>query len=726
MAQIVLTVDTSQAKQALNSVNQAITQIQVNGQNISIGGQKVAGQFKQMGQAAQKAGQQIGDSVQKEQKRLAKTMKGVTNQFNSQIGKIRGFATGMVSYWTAIIVAVEMATKTFTYFFNNLTESTTKMTTRGQNAIKVAQLANKKVQQETKEATELIKKIEDLNKLQNLSIEQQRLAQSIVSKLNKQYKDLNITIDQTTGKYQGLYQAQIKIDQRSKNSQANALRQQITAQRDVINAALKNAGLNFGLGQKINGNQLFTFAEQLGGTFGAQNSGLLAQKWNTGDINKQIEVIDQLINGLSTSNQFMQNGQAVRDAMQALIDYKKQLQDLNSVDTLIQESTDRLTQSLKQQRDALKATKDQIDKINQSYEDQQRTNSLAGLDPEDRANALRAEVEQLKRRNEELDKAKTIGEKELSKKQADSYSDLIDFDYLSDKLKEYSKKVEKEQDKIAKKRQNISRLIEKANGIQTWEAVGGVVMEIPEAVAKQNALYKEAEDEQKRISQIQKELVSDQKILNQLKQEFSKQEATYQEHQSAILKNEQAIADLDKQRAQNLNTIQSKEKQIAEIEKQLAKEKADAELKAWQLEQQRIKNYSNFVDDLMKRQIEGINEILGNKKDNLLLELQINAEKIRGRKLTEDQVKALKSYVDVMGAQDQFKENQKLNFQTNGVISNDIARKGGWASSVVVDRAQDINKQILNVQKSQVEFLAKLNETMDKSNELLKQFSVIQ
>ena len=128
----------------------------------------------------------------------------------------------------------------------------------------------------------------------------------------------------------------------------------------------------------------------------------------------------------------------------------------------------------------------------------------------------------------------------------------------------------------------------------------------------------------------------------------------------------------------------------------------------------------------MKRQIEGINEILGNKKDNLLLELQINAEKIRGRKLTEDQVKALKSYVDVMGAQDQFKENQKLNFQTNGVISNDIARKGGWASSVVVDRAQDINKQILNVQKSQVEFLAKLNETMDKSNELLKQFSVIQ
>jgi hypothetical protein len=45
-----------------------------------------------------------------------------------------------------------------------------------------------------------------------------------------------------------------------------------------------------------------------------------------------------------------------------------------------------------------------------------------------------------------------------------------------------------------------------------------------------------------------------------------------------------------------------------------------------------------------------------------------------------------------MTMQDQLKANQKLNLQTNGVITNDLARKGGWASSVVVDRSVDINR----------------------------------
>ena len=720
MAEIKLIVDASQAQAALKAVNNAITQAKLNGATIQLDGKNVTNGLNNIQDAAKKTGQVIEKTTTEQAKNATKGMKGVTDQFGKGLGQIRGFLSGAVSWWTALIIAVELATKTLKYFFDNLTQSTTKMTTRGQNAVKVAELSKKKVQQETKAAQDLVNKLIELNRIQNLSSDQQRLAESIVAKLNKQYKGLGITLDQTTGKYKDLYQAQRVIDQRNNKVQANALNNQIRGQRDIINAALKTAfGTEINIGKNVSGNDFFTIAQKIGGTLGAQNSELLARKWNTGDINKQLEAIDQLIGGLSSGDQFMQNASAVRDAMQQLVDYKKQLQELNSIDTLIFDTNTRLTDSFKEQRDALKSTREQIEKLNKSYEDQQRANSLAGLDPEDRANALRGEVEQLKKRNDELDKTKELRSSQYNKTMADSFDDPINFEWLEDHLKESQKSVKKI-------KSQYDQLVEQRSKYETWFAQREGKMLEPEEGPISLEYEKKIKDLTVEINKKQKELVSQEKILTALKEQYASAQTELQGSTSKIYQIEQSIADLDKERAENINEIQAKEKEIAQIEAQLAKERADAELKAWQAEQQRIKNYSDFVNDLMKKQIEGLNDILGKKKDNLLLELQINAEKVRGRKLTEEEVAALKSYVDVMTLQDQFKANEKLNIQSNGVISNDIARKGGWASSVVVDRAQDINKQILDVQKSQVDLMSKLNETMKTSNDLLKQFSVIQ
>lgn len=701
MAEIRLTVDASQAQAALKAVNNAITQAKLNGATIQLDGKNVTNGLNNIQDAAKKTGQVIEKTTTEQAKNATKGMKGVTDQFGKGLGQIRGFLSGAVSWWTALIIAVELATKTLKYFFENLTQSTTKMTTRGQNAVKVAELSKKKVQQETKAAQDLITKLIELNKAQSLNADQQRLADSIVAKLNRQYKDLGITLDQTTGKYKGLYQAQREIDQRNNKVQANALNNQIRGQRDIINAALKTAfGTEINIGKNVSGNDFFTIAQKIGGTLGAQNSELLAQKWNTKDISKQLEVIDQLIGGISSSEQFMQNASAVRDAMQQLIDYKKQLQDLNSIDTQIVEAENRLTNALKEQRDVLKSTREETEKLNKSYEDQQRANSLAGLDPEDRANALRSEVEQLKKKNEELQKTKQIQEEQSRYINLDANVDRRELTNTNQKRKEAEKRIAE------------------------------IRSQIDEAVRQQNKNKQKFRDKELQYyaqeKVLQTQLVKAQKQLNELNEKATQYQNAYAQSESKRLQHQQSIADLDKERAENINEIQAKEKEIAQIEAQLAKERADAELKAWQAEQQRIKNYSDFVNDLMKKQIEGLNDILGKKKDNLLLELQINAEKVRGRKLTEEEVAALKSYVDVMTLQDQFKANEKLNIQSNGVISNDIARKGGWASSVVVDRAQDINKQILDVQKSQVDLMSKLNETMKTSNDLLKQFSVIQ
>lgn len=726
MAEIRLTVDASQAQAALKAVNNAITQAKLNGATIQLDVKNVTNGLNNIQDAAKKTGQVIEKTTTEQAKNATKSMKGVTDQFGKGLGQIRGFLSGAVSWWTALIIAVELATKTLKYFFDNLTQSTTKMTTRGQNAVKVAELSKKKVQQETKAAQDLITKLIELNKAQSLNADQQRLADSIVAKLNRQYKDLGITLDQTTGKYKGLYQAQREIDQRNNKVQANALNNQIRGQRDVINAALKTAfGKEINLGKNVSGRDFLTLAQELGGSLDTWNVDALAQKWNTKDISKQLEVIDQLIGGISSGEQFMQNASAVRDAMQQLVDYKKQLQDLNSIDTQIVEAEDRLTNALKEQRDVLKSTREETEKLNKSYEDQQRANSLAGLDPEDRANALRSEVEQLKKKNEELQKTKQIQEEQSRYINLDANVDRRELTNTNQKRKEAEKRIAEIRSQIdeAVRQQNKNR--QKYDDFEIHSGVRDP--DILNAQLAQRQKFRDKELQyyaQEKVLQTQ--LVKAQKQLNELNEIATQYQNAYAQSESKRLQHQQSIADLDKERAENINEIQAKEKEIAQIEAQLAKERADAELKAWQAEQQRIKNYSDFVNDLMKKQIEGLNDILGKKKDNLLLELQINAEKVRGRKLTEEEVTALKSYVDVMTLQDQFKANEKLNIQSNGVISNDIARKGGWASSVVVDRAQDINKQILDVQKSQVDLMSKLNETMKTSNDLLKQFSVIQ
>ena len=734
MAEIVLTVDASQAKQALNAVNQAITQARINGASISLDGKNVTDQLNKIGETAKKTGQTIGKTTTEQAKNATKSMKGVTNQFGKGLGQIRGFLSGAVSWWTALIIAVELATKTLKYFWDNLTQSTQKMMTRGQNAIKVAQLNKKKVQQETSASQALISKLQELNKQQSISASEQKLADSIVAKLNKQYKDLGITLDQTTGKYQGLYQAQIKIDQKNKNVQVDAIKKQITAQRDVINAALKNAGLQINIGQMINGDELFSIAEKIGKTLGAENRDILARKWNTGDIVKQLEVIDQLLNGLSSGDKFMQNGTAVRDAMQTLVDYKDQLKNLLSVDTQIIDANTRLANSFKPIEDAIKKSEENV----KDYEKQlQKLVDENNYDQASLPEKIGLKQSQIDRVDQEIeDNIKRLDQLKKQLAETQVYDDTGEafnqqqrrYNNLKDKTskleEEYnSKKIayeEQRNKKLAKLQRERERL---AAGNQTLPqaTLGPTVNGNKNELAKidQQIADIDKNDQYKELNKAYKELTKSQ-------QKLTAQEAKYQAERQNQLKLSQQIAQLEEDIAKGRLTREQASIEAEKLREQYRQEQLEAERKLKEQEDKRNQDYSDFVNGLMKKQVDGLNQIIGKKKQSLLLELQLNAEKIRGRKLTEEQLDALKSYVDVMSMQDQFKANQKLNFETNGVISNDLARKGGWASSVVFDRAQDINKEILNTQRTQVEVLSQLKETMDKSNELLKQFSVIQ
>lgn len=766
-ANVTLTVNVEQAKAALNQVNSAITQIKLNGNQITIGGHKVAQQMNQVANATQQvanATAQAGKTSEENIKSITRGFQSITGASSKALSQVKIFAKGMVSIWTGIVVAVELAAATFKYFFTNLTESIDKAMIRGQNALKVAQKNLKAVEKRTKASTDLIDKLEKLNSLQSLNTDEQRLAQSIVAKLTKEYGSLGISLDQVTGKYKGLYEARMKVDQLQRKAAATALKQQMQAQRDIVNASLaKTFGRNIGLDKTVSGSDFVTFAEEMGMTLLAQNSDILAKKWNTKDLEKQIEVIDQLINGLSQSDKVLQNAPEAKEAMQTLKEYKQQLLDLNSLNTLFLEAEQRLTDSFKAQRDAIQKTKEAVEGLQQAYEDQQRANSLAGLDPQDRANALRAEISMLNKKNEILDKTIEYGQAETETRQASAEELKKTYDELKARALEL--------DELNKKDEaQIQKIYNQSND-----------------PTKVDYHYRE-----ERVKTINSRLTPRKKQLEEIKKQLQEVQIQYQEANDDALQHEQAIVNLEEQRQKNLNAIQAKEQQIADINKQIEEAKRRQE----QEEQQRLQKQQEAIDNVtssLEKQIDAFNKtdlekkieaalggaqsakgdlltqdevdritflvtqldklnelqqerkkiadqqkaiegvftnyqqsqtlsymkLVGQQKEALLLEAKINAEKAKGAALTDEEYQSLKNYLDVQQMLQQATSGNKIDIGKQQIITNDLAKKGGWASSVVVDRAQDINEQILVVQKSQEKLVSNIKDMIDR-------YSVIQ
>lgn len=783
---ITLSIDTAQAKQALQNINSTITQIKVNGSDISIGGKKIAQQMQQVGDKAKQTAEQADRASEQTTRNIINQVRTVTQNIDKGLANT---AKNFFSIWSVIILGVQLATKTFTYFFENLTESIEKVTIRGNTAIKMAQRMQQQADKKIKTSKDLVNQLVKLNQAENLSIDQQRYGESVVARLNKQYKDLGITLDETTGKYKGVYQALVKLEQKQNSAQAASLRKQIQAQREVVNASLvKTFGRGISLDKNVNGEDFFGIAEQLGGTLGAQNADLLAKKWNTGNLQKQIQVIEELIGGLSDSKMVVENSPEALDALNQLKDLRDELKALNSADKLIEDANKRLAESFKEQAEAIKKAKEQIANLEQTYEDQQRANSLAQLDPEDRANAIRGEVEQLEKRNEVIQKAIEYGQKQAEGKRQNSQQALKWLKEYQDGMKKSEEAMDSAQKKMDENKDVIASLIEKTKQLKDEQAG-----EYSEEREKKLLQYSQRiADKVAQNKKLQQQLVSAQKQFNGFKKSATDLEIEYEKQNGITLQHEQAIANLEKERQQNLNKIQQKEQQIAGIVKQVeqARRKAEQEqadrLKKQQdainditasyqkqLEAFNKTDYQKKIEDALERaqkakgadlsqdeidaikfyvtQLEKMNQLeeerktrqqqekaisdifggyqedqtlaymkmIGQEKEAILLQAQLNAQKAKGAALTNDELESLKNYVDVQQMIEDATNASGIKLNTNGVITNQLAQKGGFASSVVTDRAQDINKQILSQTKKQTDITTQIRNAVEK-------YSVIQ
>ena len=170
--------------------------------------------------------------------------------------------------------------------------------------------------------------------------------------------------------------------------------------------------------------------------------------------------------------------------------------------------------------------------------------------------------------------------------------------------------------------------------------------------------------------------------------------------------------DIAKMKLNGLNDEIAKYKLINDLKaKGITKDEAEIEAI---LKKQRELGALNLQNDLKSQgenlQIQAM-KAAGFGKEAAQLEALRNAEKTKGSKLTKEEIAQVKKLSDLQYELSNMNMNVSLG---RGTMTNELASRGGFASSVVTDSKTDINNQILTVQKAQEAILKQITAELKK------------
>lgn len=726
MAIIQLSVDTSQARAALNNVNQAITQIKINGSTVSIGG-TILNDISKINQEAQKTTQTLNKAATEPSKKSIGAIKAVTKEFKSGVGWIKSFTSGMVGWWTALILAVEAATKTFTYFFNNLTESIPKLNQKMDNLNNQVKKNYESWKEEKKAADDYKTSLNELAQKESLTNTEQVLAQALIDKLNQKYKGLNISIDETTGAVKNYTQALRQMDQQDAEAEKNLIRRQINAKREQVDAKLAQT---FGTDKVSLGNadvdKMFSSAENWFGDINETARKQISLAWNSGDNTAKLKILNDLATRYSNNETILKTINGSITALEELIKLQNQYGELVDTTNIRLNNAKKI---LEETKDIVKETADlnaDADKIYESITKDQEQTYFENLGSEqEKINYLQSRIQKLQEEERKLNGQ--AGQLESKDPNVEAISNVSKG--LKDQIDQDNKSIDELKDNIAAAKREYEK--ETGKGF-----VGRPIKAIQEQLDKvmknrrnptKNALY--GQDYKNQISELQAQLKAAEAInkankkiketqdqINSLNLQLTQNENKYADAIKGGLVDEQELAKIKKQQATIAKEIYDKQKQqdklrdaiagkelkTLEEEQQARKKLAEAEA---DLATKRKETSRNFFQSNKDSQLTQYLKLIGKQREALILEQKINLARALGLKsikeLSDAQNKGIERQVDLQMKLDQLSKMGNIGIDRPEIISNELARKGGFASSVVVER-NNINKNILSAEQQQV------------------------
>lgn len=613
--------------------------------------------LQEVDQQAKKTGANIKSSMEN----AGKGFESV-NKLGSKLG---GAAKNIIEAFTGLLSPIGLATAAIAALgtlavkvWDIMTVSAEEYAMKASNAV---DKANKNLEETFKQQeadSSYLERLKELSQAENMSNAMKMEAAELISLLTKRYGDLGVSIDMATGKITGLDEAQRTFLKRQQQMKVDAAKISVNAQKMAADSATENA-----IGKR-NINAHVTPFEFGDATKSANVS--RAEKWNKGGLEGKLEVANDMMQN-ATSSKNIEKWQKLIIEIEKLMLAQKEL---NSIVEYGERSEKAYAEALKKRSQqtinaATASHKQAAERSKTSREQAQEKDHYANLSTKDKITYK--ENENVK----ELEKRKELTESIIKNEE---------------KLKSLKEKQKELESAAGKGNANVDK---------EYVKVGEEIAKINESIAKAEA---ERQESLTKTYNIEKEIAA-----------LKKKSSDYYTSQKDSLNQE---IDIAKMKLNGLNDEIAKYKLINDLKaKGITKDEAEIEAI---LKKQRELGALNLQNDL-KSQGENLQlqamKAAGFGKEAAQLEALRNAEKTKGSKLTKEEIAQVKKLSDLQYELSNMNMNVSLG---RGTMTNELASRGGFASSVVTDSKTDINNQILTVQKAQEAILKQITAELKK------------
>ena len=706
-----ISLDSSELKKGLNQAEQAVKKT----------GQEMANATKKL--------DNFGDNADRAV-RAIDSVSGALGQASTGISGLAGDLIALVKNpMAAAIAAITALVAIGVKLWDKLTLSAEEYAKKASFEFEQAQKKFNDLTNAQKEDSGYLDRLKEISQEENISNSLKTEAISIIQSLTDRYGDLGISIDVTTGKIHGLDEGMAKANKKMSEFAKEAKRLELRKAESVANS--KIGLIDKGRGLYSN----FTPFDFGGHSYGTA----LAHKWAGSELSNEGG-----IEKLATNSR---NSEIVNMAKQ-ILDLRKKMGEVINPDS--EEFNPRSLQFLKQREEGLKNLIRLQFKLAVANEMASETAKSSDLSEKWRNVSLAIQELILKQKeyNElarEGDKTGTISPKEIAIHAAKVSKTQRNIEAQIQKQKQYSEEtnalIEDKNlddvsggDKLKKVEQKIDVVADLK--IESQNTLKNLEQELVPVQEKINALLKKTkaglitpEETQELLSLTEESANLNLKIetskANIIKYEF--EEVKLAQEKNAIekerkqhiddillsLENESDILSLringlddEAEELELINQLKSKGVELSNEDLRIIIDKKKA------LNSLKLRDY--FQNENKSLDIQGMKEN-GELREVLRLEVLRNAEKIKGGKLTKEELKNVERLADrqfeLQNRSGKIELNgYKQTLNIRGELTNELARRGGFTSSVVSDPMWTINQQLLQVQKSQNNILSSIRD----------------
>ena len=244
-------------------------------------------------------------------------------------------------------------------------------------------------------------------------------------------------------------------------------------------------------------------------------------------------------------------------------------------------------------------------------------------------------------------------------------------------------------------------------------------------------LNKQIKDAEKKLTQLQNKRKEEsdfqfdlpwyQGQLNELQQKFNN--AITPEYQQMLSKQITELAAKQKDAEAAMTESKERERQIDEKILKLTQQKINKTNELLDLQKKYGETTKSFFGSQLKSIESKVYERTGKSLEYQLKQMKEKFKEQYKREANADEQNVMKNLISTNYELNKMQQNIPIPIQST--ITNELARKGGFASSVVVEDANSLNKRILEANEKQVSINEKMLGKVDKLDSTIKQLGIL-